>query len=173
MHRTWRLAAVALAASAVPALAQDRPPPGCRWQSGDGGEILACKDSQGYWRRSGDDEIVGYDPPPRTKPRPPAAPRTTPAATTPASPTAVPSPTTAPAPPPAPVPAVTPAPAAPVVAEMAEPAPAAVPAPPTAPAAPAEPTAAAPAAKPGFFAVLWAKIVAWWEGLKAYFVSQF
>lgn len=56
------------------AFAAEPAPPGCRWQQASGGQILACKDSQGYWRRQGDDEIVGYDPP-KSKPRPqPAAP---------------------------------------------------------------------------------------------------
>lgn len=65
-----------LAPLATPVLSQEAPPPGCRWQNGDGAAILACKDAEGYWRRSGDGEIVGYDPPRR---RPPAAQKTAPA----------------------------------------------------------------------------------------------
>jgi hypothetical protein len=58
-------------AAAGGALAQDAPPPGCRWQ----GETLACKDGKGYWRRSGDGEIVGTYPlaKPKPKPKPVAA----------------------------------------------------------------------------------------------------
>ncbi|MFN3523596.1 MAG: hypothetical protein ACK4YQ_15220, partial [Phenylobacterium sp.] len=67
----------AAGASAEPA------PAGCRWQSAPGGQILACKDAQGYWRRSGDNEIVGYDPP---RVKPPPAPRPQPAAAAPVAP---------------------------------------------------------------------------------------
>lgn len=68
--------ALLVAAFAGPSAAEPAPP-GCRWQSSSGGQVLACKDAQGYWRRSGDNEIVGYDPPrarPAAKPAPPADP---------------------------------------------------------------------------------------------------
>lgn len=77
----WRLrapiaaAVLTVAGYAAPALAAEPAPPGCRWQGASGGQILACKDRQGYWRRQGDDEIVGYDPPkPRPRPTPAAPP---------------------------------------------------------------------------------------------------
>jgi len=63
------LAAASLAAWA--AVAQDAPPPGCRWQSA---ETLACKDGAGHWRRSGDGEIVGTYPMTKPKPKPKPAP---------------------------------------------------------------------------------------------------
>lgn len=61
---------LAFSAVALTATAQDRPPPGCRWQSYKGEETLACKDGKGHWRRSGDDEIVGTYPLPKPKPKP-------------------------------------------------------------------------------------------------------
>jgi hypothetical protein len=61
---------LAFSAFAAAAVAQDRPPPGCRWQDFQGEETLACKDGKGYWRRSGDDEIVGTYPLPKPKPKP-------------------------------------------------------------------------------------------------------
>lgn len=170
MSRIRILAAATLVglALAQPAPAQDRPPPGCRWQSGDGGQILACKDAKGYWRRSGDDEIVGYDPP-RVKPKPKPAVMPAPAATP--GPAPAPSAPIAAAPTPGPAPVETMA-SAPTSGAL-EAADAAVPAAATAEPPPAAPAPQAPPAKPGFFAALWAKIVAWWEGLKAYFASQF
>jgi len=161
MTRRIKLAgAVVLAAAALaqPAPAQDRPPPGCRWQNGDGGQILACKDRRGYWRRAGDDEIVGYDPPRKPRPKPVAA--SVPTAATPVAP----APTAAApaAPDPAMAEVSAPTPAAPDVASQAAPAAATTP-----------PTPEATPAKPGFFAAVWAKLLAWWEGLKAYFAAQF
>src|SRR4051812_19930624 len=72
MTRVMRLLMLAGAslAAATAVAAQDRPPPGCRWQ---GGDTLACKDGKGYWRRSGDGEIVGTyltgKPKPKPKPK--------------------------------------------------------------------------------------------------------
>jgi hypothetical protein len=72
-----RMTAAAAAALLVvilgPAARAEQAPPGCRWQSSPGGQILACKDAEGYWRRSGDNEVVGYDPP-RVRPAAPAKP---------------------------------------------------------------------------------------------------
>ncbi|WP_374575942.1 hypothetical protein [Phenylobacterium sp.] len=66
--------AAALALAAATTAAAEPAPPGCRWQDAAGGQILACKDAEGYWRRAGDNEIVGYDPPKTHRPAPkPAA----------------------------------------------------------------------------------------------------
>lgn len=71
MRRIMIAAALAALGAASTAVAQDTPPPGCRWQ-GDG--VLACKDGKGHWRRSGDGEIVGTYPLAKPKPKPkPAA----------------------------------------------------------------------------------------------------
>ncbi|MDP3175608.1 MAG: hypothetical protein Q8M88_14340, partial [Phenylobacterium sp.] len=53
------LAGAVVLAAPLAANAQDAAPPGCRWQPYSGDTVLACKDGKGYWRRSGDDEIVG------------------------------------------------------------------------------------------------------------------
>lgn len=128
---TAALAATMTTLLASPAPAQDAPPPGCRWQNGDGGVILACKDAKGYWRRSGDGEIVGYDPPkvrPKPKPKPAAAPAPQPSS----------APQSVVAPPPAPEPSV----------QTPEPPPQAEPAAPVAVQAPAPPPVPPPAAAP-------------------------
>ena len=70
MIRAVFITAVGLLAGSA-ALAQDAPPPGCRWQGYQGDTILACKDGAGHWRRSGDDQIVGsYALAPKPKPKP-------------------------------------------------------------------------------------------------------
>lgn len=66
--RIFWIALVSVAALGASAAAQDTPPPGCRWQ--DGGATLACKDGKGYWRRSGDGEIVGRYAVAKPKPKP-------------------------------------------------------------------------------------------------------
>ena len=131
-------------------------PPGCRWQTGDGAEILACKDAQGYWRRSGDGEIVGYDPPRR---KTPAA---APASSRPAPVVAALPPSPAPATPAAPAPESPPS-------RVEAPAVEAAPAPPQPPVA--EPPAE-PAPPPSPFAAilrwilnLWRNLNSWLEGL--------
>lgn len=65
IRRSGVLAAALLAWGPV-AVAQDAPPPGCRWQ----GQTLACKDGKGHWRRAGDDEIVGTYPLGDLRPKP-------------------------------------------------------------------------------------------------------
>jgi hypothetical protein len=107
----WAAAAASFVAGA--AMAQDAPPPGCRWQ-GDGS--LACKDGKGHWRRSGDDQIVGTYAvaKPKPKPKPAPAPSTSAVAAAPvaAAPIASAPALAPPAPPPLP-----PAPEPPVVAD--------------------------------------------------------
>jgi hypothetical protein len=134
MRRIMITAAVA-ALGAGAALAQDAPPPGCRWM-GDGN--LACKDGKGHWRRSGDDLIVGTYPlsKPKPKPKPAPAAAAAPAAASAAAPAAPPTAPTTPATEPAPPPVAAPPP---VQAEAPPPATAAEPAPPAVEPAKVEP----------------------------------
>ena len=160
MTKRWMSVLAVLLLAPAAAQAQDAPPPGCRWQNGDGGVILACKDSKGYWRRSGDDEIVGYDPPPRPKPRP--APAAKPAV-------AAAAPVPAPAANPAPVPEAAPAPVQPEATSTA-PAPAEAPEAAPAAAAPEPPAQPLPPLTPlgAFFhwlLGLWRSLGAWIAGL--------
>jgi hypothetical protein len=123
MRNSWIvLAAAVTALGAQAAAAQDQAPPGCRWQ--DGGETLACEDGHGYWRRSGDGEIVGVYAVAKPKPKPVVAPR--PQAAAAAPPAAEPAP-----PPPTPQPEVAAAPPGePAAAQAAPPAAVVQPAPP-------------------------------------------
>lgn len=149
------LLGLAFGLAATAAVAQDAPPPGCRWQGFQGEQILACKDGRGHWRRSGDDMIVGTYPMAKPKPKPLAsAPKAAATAVAPVAAGAA---------------ASTPATGAPVVAELAPPAPppppdeAAIAAADAADAAAAEAsTTEAPAAEPAKPAP--AAKAPWWKG---------
>jgi len=124
MAKRWMAVLAVLLLAPAAAQAQDAPPPGCRWQNGDGGVILACKDSKGYWRRSGDDEIVGYDPPKaRPKPKPAVVPAPQPAVAPKPVVAAAPPPQSVQAPEPAPPPQAEPPAPAPVQPPAAAPTP--------------------------------------------------